>query len=146
MKNITEIIIELKNKPCWRAWRGAGYTVYLELGDKLPNRPGEQELRKGEFSIGLTSCPWSVYKDDIFLFGTDSSYSEIDEALSILEGKKIQEVTLNDELNIAEIQFSDKILIKISYEDPRDEWCILTSKAEAVISKEKIEINTAEVF
>ncbi|MEP7167633.1 MAG: hypothetical protein ABI758_06695 [Candidatus Woesebacteria bacterium] len=144
MKDISNIFNQVENQVCWRSWRGAGYTIFLEMGKKFPNRPKEKELKKGEYTIGLTSCPWHVFQNDVLLFGTDSSYAQIDEALPILQGKTIEAILLNKDNATAQLKLTDSILIKIGYQDPRDEWCILTPQEEAVITKEKLEISPAE--
>lgn len=141
IKTILEEIIGLS---CWRPWRGAGYAIYLELGDKLPNNPGESELRKGSYSIGLVSCPWFVYRDNQLLFGTNSSLSEIDQKIPILSNQKLVDIKENNEKHETSLFFANNLSIVISYTNPKDEWVVLTPKEEVTFNTTGASISSKE--
>lgn len=144
MNSLDEITTKIKNQKCWRPWRGAGFAVYFELGDKLTNHKNE-EPSKGTYTIGLTVCPWYVFKRDKLIFGVESSYEEIDKDLKIFKGKTLQEIQFDEKKYEAKAIFSDGLSIKIHYSDLRDEWCILTPKVELIISREKTAVSPSEI-
>lgn len=142
---IEAIINQLKGQKCWRPWRGAAYTIYLELGEKHPNRKGEKELRKGSYTIGLTNCPWYVLQNNQLMFGTDSTYEQIDEHLTVFACKTVENIQIDRGDYEGIVTFSEGLVIKIKYSDPRDEWDIITLENEVVVTKDKIAITPAEV-
>ncbi len=118
--------------------------MYFELGDKFPNKLGEKELRKGTYTIGLTTCPWHAFQNAKLIFGVDSSYAQIDEGLKIFKNKQLKEIQFVASNHEASLIFSDGLIVRVHYSDSRDEWDILTPTNEVVINKDHIVISPAE--
>jgi hypothetical protein len=140
MKN-TIIFNQLMGQVCWRAWRGGGSAVFLELGKKLPNKNGT-EPQQGEYTISLSSSKWSVLEGEKIIFCDDSDLKLVDQLISKLQQLTLKEITFlnNEEV----IYFNKNISIKISHPHSIDEWYVLTPSNEISVSGNGISVEDAE--
>lgn len=144
MKSTGQILSSVKNQICWRPWRGGRDAIFFEFGDKLPNKPGDKELRRGTYTIGITPCPWQIFKDGELFFNDQTEFKKMDELQKEFENQKLLDIEFDKELHEESIIFSGGLTIRTYHNRPDDEWHILTPDATLVVFKDRIEISPAE--
>lgn len=142
MKTQEKIISELVGNVCWRPWRGVGPVVFLELGEKFPDKKGG-ELRKGTYTIGL-NCHWQVFKNGELLFNDSLDLKELDQKILLFNQAKLTEIIFNRKLHEEIIIFSNGLEIHTYHRNTDDEWHILTPELECVFYRDKTEIGSLE--
>lgn len=141
-----EIISKIIDQVCWRAWRGYRSAIFFEFGDKLPNRPGETDLRRGTFTIGVTPCPWQVFKNGELLFNDQTDFKKMDDLQKQFENQKLLNIQFDKQLHEESILFSGGLTIKTYHNEPDDAWDILSPDTTLVFFKDRVDISPAEKF
>ncbi len=144
METKEQVLAQVKNQVCWRPWRGGRSAIFFEFGDKLPNKSGDKELRRGSFTVGITACPWQVFRNGELFFNDQTDFKKMDELQHEFEGQKLVDIEFDNELHEEAIIFSGGLTIRTYHNQPNDEWYILTPNVELVILRDRIEIAPAE--
>lgn len=143
METKEQIVAAIKNQVCFRPWRGGRDALFFELG-KLSPKPRDRNSQRGTFTIGVTACPWQIFKDEQLFFNDQSDFKQMDERIGEFEGKTLIDIKFHPELHEEEIVFTGGFVIHTYHNHPEDEWYILTPSVEFVVLKDTTEIVPAE--
>jgi hypothetical protein len=128
----------LADQVCWRAWRGYASAIFFELGGKHSYKPGG-ELRRGDFSICLDSCPWEIFKAGKFLVDCNSEFVEIEKGIQELVGQKILRISFESSDATNTLFFSNNLSVVVNFGNYKSaNWSVISPDFEFVVDVENI--------
>lgn len=131
IENIEIYTQELIGKPISLPWKGYGSAIFLELGQLVPLRKG-QNHNNGQACISI-DWDWRLEKGTKVLFGSSNSRPEIARGLEDLKDKTIQGLELVGNVPELKVDISGGLCLRSMVAVTGDpEWSIRVSKGKHI--------------